>query len=188
MTKYLIFMISILIIRLLLTLYSQTNTIDSKAFAQLPIPTVNISRITSTATSNNNATMIIHTTNSIQGNNLNVIKQEEPVIRKAILSNINNAIFLAKGSVKSSIPVNVNAKIINQLGNTRVDTTQGIDMTKKLIATELINAINTTTTNNSAGSHIVQQPAKVVVDNQAICSGIASPTKAACNFTINIHS
>ena len=130
--------------------------------------------------------MTIHTTNSIQGNNLNVIKREEPVIRKAILSNINNAIFLAKGSVKSSIPVNVNAKIINQLGNTRVDTTQGIDMTKKLAA-ELINPINTTTTNNSAGSHIVQQPAKVVVDNQAICSGIASPTKTACSFTINIH-
>ena len=43
--------------------------------------------------------MTIHTTNSIQGNNLNVIKQEEPVIRKAILSNINNAIFIAKGSV-----------------------------------------------------------------------------------------
>ena len=152
----LIFKISILIIGLLLALYSQTNIIDSKAFAQLPIPNVssksNISRMTtsSAATSNNNATMTIHTTNSIQGNNLNVIKQKEPVIRKAILSDINNAIFLAKGSVKSSIPVNVNAKIINQLGNTRVDTTQGIDMTKKLIATELINAINTTTTNNSA--------------------------------------
>ena len=189
----LFFMISILIIGLLLVLYCQTNIIDSKAFAQLPIPNEssksNISRITtsSAATSNNNATMTIHTTNSIQGNNLNVIKQEEPVIRKAILSNINNAIFLAKGSMKGSIPVNVNAKIINQLGNTRVDTTQGIDMTKKLLATELINAINTTTTNNRAGSNIVQQPAKVVVDNQAICSGIASPTKAACSFTINIH-
>ena len=189
----LIFKISILIIGLLLALYSQTNIIDSKAFAQLPIPNVssksNISRMTtsSAATSNNNATMTIHTTNSIQGNNLNVIKQKEPVIRKAILSDINNAIFLAKGSVKSSIPVNVNAKIINQLGNTRVDTTQGIDMTKKLIATELINAINTTTTNNSAGFNIIQQPAKVVVDNQAICNGIASPTKATCSFTINIH-
>lgn len=192
MTKYLIFTISALIIVLLLALYPQNIIINSKAFAQLPVPNVksNTSRLanpSSAVTSNNNAIITIHTTNSIQGNNLNVIKQEEPVIRKAILSNINNAIFLAKGSVKSSIPVNVNAKIINQLGNTRVDTTQGIDMTKKLIATELINAINTTTTNNSAGSHIVQQPAKVVVDNQAICSGIASPTKTACSFTINIH-
>jgi hypothetical protein len=131
--------------------------------------------------------MTIHTTNSIQGNNFNVIKQEEPVIRKAILSNIDNAISIAKGSFKSITPVNVNAKIIN-LDSTRVDTTQGIDMTKKLIATELINAINTSTTNNSAGSHIIQQPAKVVVDNQAVCSSIASLTKAVCSFTINIHS
>ena len=190
----LIFNLSILIIGLLLALYSQTNIIDSKAFAQLPIPTVkpNVSSITTTsstaASNSNNATITIHTTNSIQGNNLNVIKQEEPVIRKAILSNVDNAIFIAKGSVKSTIPINVNAKIINQLANTRVDTTQGIDMTKKLIATELINAINSTTTNNNAASHIVQQSSKVVVDNQAICSGIASPTKAACSFTINIHS
>jgi hypothetical protein len=68
-----------------------------------------------------------------------------PSIRKAILSNIDNAIFIAKGSVKTAIPVNVNAKIINQLANGRADTTQGIDMTKRLTATELINAINATT-------------------------------------------
>jgi len=71
-----------------------------------------------------------------------------PVIRKAIASSIVNAIFMAKGSVQSTIPVNVNAKIINQLADGRVDTTQGIDMTNRLIATELINAINLITTNN----------------------------------------
>jgi hypothetical protein len=38
----------------------------------------------------------------------------------------------------------VNAKIINQLANTRIDTTQGTDMTKRLIATELTNAIGLT--------------------------------------------
>ena len=64
--------------------------------------------------------------------------------------------------------------------------TQGIDMTKRLIVIELTNAINATTP--SAVSHLVYQPAKVIVDNQAICSGIASPTKAACAFTINIHN
>ena len=62
----------------------------------------------------------------------------------------------------------------------------GIDMTKRLIVIELTNAINATTP--SAVSHLVYQPAKVIVDNQAICSGIASPTKAACTFTINIHN
>ena len=71
--------------------------------------------------------MTIHTTNSIQGNNFIMIKQEEPVIRKAILTNINNAIFVARGSVKSLVPVNVNAKISSQLNNDRVDTTQGVD-------------------------------------------------------------
>jgi hypothetical protein len=105
-------------------------------------------------------------------------------MRKAILSNINNAIFVARGNVKSLIPVNANAKIINQLNNNRVDTTQGIDMTRKIIATELTNAINVTTPNLS---HFVHQPARVVVDNQAICTSLGSPTNAACSFTINIH-
>jgi len=182
-----IFMISILITALMLALYSQTNIIDSRAFAQLTIPNEsnnsNISRTTtSPGVSNNGATMTIYTTNLIQGNNLNAI---EPVIRKAILSNINNAIVLAKGSVNSSIPVSVSAKIINQLGNNRVDTTEG--MTKKLVATEVLNAINSITTKSNTASHIIQQPTKIVVGNQAICSGIGSPAKLACSFTISIH-
>ena len=180
---------SVFTIALLLALCSQNIAFHSKAYAQLPVSDVksNASRIITyaAATSNNNAIITIHTTNSIQGNNFNVIKQEEPVIRKAILSNIDNAIFIAKGSVKSAIPVNVNAKIINQLANGRVDTTQGIDMTKRLTATELINAINATTP--SFVSRFVYQPVRVIVDNQAICSGIAS-TKAACAFTIDIHN
>jgi hypothetical protein len=184
-----IFVKTILITALILALYSQTNIIDSRAFVQLTIPNdannSNISRVTTSAgVSNNGATMTIYTTNLIQGNNLNAI---EPVIRKAILSNINNALFLAKGSVNRSIPVSVSAKIINQLGNVRVDTTQGIDMTKKLVATEVLNAINSITTKSNTASHIVQQSAKIVVGNQAICSGIASPTKLTCSFTINIH-
>ena len=68
---------------------------------------------------------------------------------------------------------------------------KGIDMTKKLIATELINAINTTTTNNNAPFHFVQQPTKAAViatDNQAICTGITSASKAACSFVINIYN
>jgi hypothetical protein len=187
MTKYLIFTISALIIILLLALCPQNITIESKASAQLPVSNVksNTSRLAnpSSAVTNNDAIITIHTTNTIQGNNLNAIKQQVYGIRKAILSNIDNAIFIARGSTKSAIPVNVNAKII---ANGRVDTTQGIDMTKRLIATELINAINATTP--SAVSHFVYQPARVTVDNQAICSGIASPTKAACAFTIDIHN
>ncbi len=181
MTKYLNFTISALIIVLLLALCSQCIAIDSKAFAKPVVPNPSPA-----VTGNNNAIITIDTTNSIQGNNFNAIKQVEPVIRKAILSNINNAIFLAKGSVNSSIPVSVSAKIINRLANNRVDTTQGIDMTKKLIATELTNVINAITPNFV--SHFVYQPARVTVDNQAICSGIASPTKAACSFTIDIHN
>jgi hypothetical protein len=179
MTKYLIFTISALIITLLLALCPQNITIELKASAQLPLPNVksNTSRLanpSSAVTTNDNAIITVHTTNSIQGNNLNVIKQQVSGIRKAILSNIDNAVFIAKGSVKSAIPVNVNAKIINQLADGRVDTTQGIDMTKRLAVTELVDAI-------------LYQPSGVIVDNQAICSGIAS-TKAACAFTIDIHN
>jgi hypothetical protein len=185
MTKYLIFTISALTIILLLALCPQNITIESKAFAQFPVPNVKsrLANPSSAVTINNNPIITIHTTNSIQGNNLNVIKQQVPGIRKAILSNIDNAIFIAKGSAKSAIPVNVTAKII---ANGRVDTTQGIDMTKRLIATELINAINATTP--SVVSHFVYQQARVIVDNQATCSGIASPTKVACAFTIDIHN
>ena len=181
MTKYLIFTISALIIILLLALCPQNITIESKASAQLPVPDVksNTSRLAnpSSAVTNNNAIITIHTTNTIRGNS------QVSGIRKAILSNIDNAIFIAKGSAKNAIPVNVNAKII---ANGRADTTQGIDMTKRLIVIELTNAINATTP--STVSHFVYQPARVVVDNQAICSGIASPTKAACDFTIDIHN
>jgi hypothetical protein len=177
MNKLLIFTICVLFMALLLALRTQNVTIDSMAFAELPVPTLN-----SNITTNNNATMTIHTSNSIQGSNFNVLKQEEPVIRKLILSNVDNAISVAKASIKSAIPVNVNTKIINQLTNSGVVTTQGVDMTKKIIAIELTDAINTIAPNFA--SHVVHQPI-VVVDNQAICNGIASPTKASCSFTIN---
>ena len=191
MTKYLIFTTSVLIVAALLLGMCSQITFHSKAYAQLPLPNVNssASRIISSAatTSNTNAIITIHTTNSIQGNNFNVIKQQEPGIRKAILSNIDNAIFIAKGSVRSAIPVNVNAKIINQLANSRTDTTQGTDMTKRLIATELTDAINSTAANSNAPSQLLHQPTKIAVDNQAICTGISS-TKAACTFLINMHN
>ena len=134
-----------------------------------------------------NATISIHTTNTIQASNLNVLKQEKALVRKAVLSNIDNAIFIAKASVKSTTPVIVNAKIINQLANNRIDTTQGVNMTKSLAATELANAISTIISTSNTTSQNAGQPAKVVVDNQAICSGIASSTSAACAFTISIH-
>jgi hypothetical protein len=191
MTKYLILTTSVLIVAALLLALCPQIMVHLKAYAQLPVPNVksNASRIitSAAATSNNNAIITIHTTNSIQGNNFNVIKQEEPVIRKAILSNIDNAIFIAKGSVRSAIPVNVNAKIINQLANSRIDTTQGIDMTKRLIATELTNAINSTAANSNAPSQSLHQPVKIAVDNQAICTGI-STTEAACSFLIGVHT
>jgi hypothetical protein len=191
MTKYLILTTSVLIVAALLLGLCSQITFHSKAYAQLPLPNVNsnTSRIitSAAATSNNNAIITIHTTNSIQGNSF-VIKQEEPVIRKAILSNIDNAIVIAKGSVRSAIPVNVNAKIINQLSNNRIDTTQGIDMTKRLIATELTNAIDTTATNSNAPSQLLHQPTKIAFDNQAICTGISSTTKAACTFLVSIQN
>jgi len=77
---------------------AQSDTIYSRASAELAVPTV---KSHATMTPNNNATMTIHTTNSIHGSNSNVLKQEEPVIRKAILSNINNAVFIAKVALKA---------------------------------------------------------------------------------------
>jgi hypothetical protein len=76
---------------------TQSNTIYSRASAELAVPTL---KSHATMTPNKNATMTIHTTNSIQGSKFNVLKQEEPGIRKAILSNVDDAIFLVKGSVK----------------------------------------------------------------------------------------
>jgi len=97
MTKHLISTVSLFIILLLLlALCTQNIIIDSKAFAQLPVPNVksNTSRIiTSSVATNNNVTITIHTTNSIQGNNFNAIKQVESVVRRAILSNINNNVW-----------------------------------------------------------------------------------------------
>ncbi|PWU81221.1 MAG: hypothetical protein DLM72_08175 [Candidatus Nitrosopolaris wilkensis] len=50
--------------------------------------------------------------------------------------------MVARGSPTSNNTVDVNTKIINQSANNRIDTTQGIDFTKKLIATGLTNAID----------------------------------------------
>jgi hypothetical protein len=136
----------------------------------------------------NNGTMSIHTTNAIQTSNLNVTR-EEGAVRKAVLSNIDSAIFIAKGSVKSLTPVNVTARIINQLANNRIDTTQGVDMTKRLLATELANAIKTTlpSGNGNITSKNIQQSTKMVADNQATCSGIGSPKGVVCAFIVTIH-
>lgn len=140
-------------------------------------------------TNSNTATISVHTVNTIQGSNNKILIQEEPIMRKVILSNINNAILMAKGNIKGNISVSVNTKIINDMAN-RVSTTQGIDFTKALVATELVNAIKTMKTNGittSANMTVTQQLPKVVIDNQAICTGISSPTSAACAFIINIH-
>jgi hypothetical protein len=126
----------------------------------------------------NNATISIHTVNTIQGSNNNVLIQEEPILRKLIIANINNAVLLAEGSVKDNIPVSVNTKIITQVAN-RVSTTQGIDFTKELLATELVNAIHAIKSNGNT---------PVVVDNLATCTRISPPTNPACAFTVNIRS
>jgi hypothetical protein len=145
----------------------------------IPSPPIRSSvnaNISSIAPSNSNtSTISIHTVNTIQASNNSILAQEEPIIRKVIASNINNAILMAEGSVKDNISVSVNTKVINQLAN-RVSTTQGIDFTKELVATELVAAINTIKTNT------------IVVDNQAVCTGIYTPTNRACAFTISIHS
>ena len=159
---------------LVLMFQTQTSIFFPRTFGLLPIPSL----------SNHTPSISIHTSNTIQANNFNIIKQEEAAVKKAILSDINHVIFIAKGSAKSTIPVSVDATIINQMTNSRTDTTQGVNMTKSLVATELANAINTIA--NSNASQNGQQPAKVAVDNQATCSGIATPS-AACSFTIAIH-
>ena len=133
---------------------------------------------TSIRDATNNATITIHTVNTIQGSNNNVLIQDEPILRKLIVANINNAVLMAEGSVKDNIPVSVSTKIINQLAN-RVSTTQGIDFTKELVVTELVNAINAIKTNRNT---------PVVVDNLVTCTGISPPTNPACTFTINIRS
>jgi hypothetical protein len=139
---------------------------------------VNVSSTPSIRDATNNATISIHTVNTILGSKNNVLIQEEPILRKLIVANINNAVLMAEGSVKDNIPVSVNTKIINQLAN-RVSTTQGIDFTKELVATELVNAINAIKTNGNT---------PLVVDNLATCTGISPPTNPACAFTINIRS
>jgi len=109
---------------------------------------------------------------------------------------VNYVILVASGSPTNNNTVDVNTKIINQLANNRIDTTQGIDFTKKLIATELTNAINSmmVPTNNTIANIVHSTPpqqqqelAQVIVDNQATCNNIAS-INAACSFDITIRN
>ena len=167
---------------LLLHLLIPANISLCSVFAQPLVHGVKTN--SSTLASLRNATISIHTKNIIQANSFNILNKERALVKKSLFSNIDNVILIAKDGVKNTIPVTVNAKIINQLDNNRVDTTQGVNMTKSLIATELANAISAIIpTNNSTSS---QQQARVVVDNQAFCSGI-STSGAACTFTIAIQ-
>jgi hypothetical protein len=86
----------------------------------------------STLASIRNATISVHTKNIIQANSFNILNKERILVKKSIFSNIDSVILIAKGGV-DTIPVIVNAKIINQLDNNRIDTTQGVNMTKSLI-------------------------------------------------------
>jgi hypothetical protein len=162
MTRRAILVMSVLVLTLIVLTNTQTNLVVSRAFAQLLIPGVkaNISSeiVPTTTSSNNTSTIGIHTTNTIQANNFNIIKQEEAAVRKAVLSDIDHVIFIAKGNAKSTIPVSVDARIINQMANSRTDTTQGVNMTKSLVATELANAINTIIANSKLASQNGQQP------------------------------
>jgi hypothetical protein len=178
MNNHNILAMSVLLLTILVLMFqTQTNLFFRQTFGLLPIPGL----------SNHTPSISIHTLKTIQANNFNIIKQEEAAVRKAVLSDIDHVIFIAKGSAKTTIPISVDATIINQMTNSRTDTTQGVNMTKSLVATELANAINTIIANSKLASQNGQQPTKVVVDNQATCSGIATPTSAACSFTIAIH-
>jgi hypothetical protein len=182
-TYYTSTVIAVTLTLLLLVLFTG-NILVSSVFGQ---PLIHGAKTNSITSPLRNATISIHTTTTIQANNFNVLRQEKALVRKAVLSNIDDAIFMAKGSVKNTIPVIVNAKIINQLASNRTDTTQGVNITKSLAATELANAISAISPTSNITSQNAQQPAKVVVDNQAACRGIASPISAACVFTISIH-
>jgi hypothetical protein len=96
--------------------------------------------------------------------------------------NHGNRIHLMRGGTALNIPSSQLEHQAHAYDNgPAVAHAPSVDMTKKLIATELTNAINATSPN------LLSQPARVVVDNEAICSGIASATKAACSFIVNIH-
>lgn len=172
----------------------QTNMLISQSFAQLPIPSVkpnHIDKLNSTNTasmSNHTSSITIHPLNTIQANNFNIVKLEEAGIRKAVLSDIDHVIFIAKVGAKNTFPVNVDTRIINQVANSRTDTTQGVNMTKSLVTTELANSIDTIIATSKLASQNGQQPTKVIVDNQATSSGIASPTTASCAIIIIINS
>lgn len=188
--KLIVFAISLL----LLLLFISRNLVGMSVFGQLPsaILPSNKSTITvsssnpSLAVSNSFGAVSIHTINVIQVSSMNLLKAQGAMIKRAVAAAISNAVLIAKGSVRSSIPVSVNAKMINRLDN-RVSITQGIDFTKQLVATELVNAINTIIANSNTTAIAHAEPiSQVVVDNQAICTGIGSSTKAACDFRI-IH-
>jgi len=196
MTKY----SPIVVISLITTvLILDPNVLTAQVSGQ-PLVGTNSQSKTSTITpikdlSNNTSNAItLHTTNTIQTRNISLLNEELPVLKRATAAAVNYAILVARGNPTSNSTVDVNTKIINQLANNRVDTTQGIDFTKKLIATELTNAIdammaptNNTIANIAHNTPPRQQQAQVVVDNQATCNNIAS-VNAACSFDITIRN
>src|SRR6266516_4850931 len=113
---------------LLLLLFSG-NGVIFPVFGQLPPAILPSNEPIMISNSSNSNTVTIHTTNVIQGSTINLLKAQEAMIKRAVAAAISNAVLITKGSVTSNIPVSVNAKIINQLDNNRISTTQGIDFT-----------------------------------------------------------
>ena len=92
MNNHDILAMSVLLLTILvLTFHTQTNLLFPQTFGQLPIPSVKPNpsdkpnSTTTAGLSNHTSSISIHTLNTIQANNFNIIKLEEAGVRKAIL-------------------------------------------------------------------------------------------------------
>jgi len=143
---------------------------------QQPINDNMTSRSSSTTTTT-------HTSYAIE-NSDELISSKLPMIKKAVISQIYDAMGIAqKGSNDTS--ARVNALIINEIDNS-TSKASSLGTTKSLTGTQIANAIEKLiTSNNKNGLDLELR--KIVVENEAKCSSSSSLISLDCNLKIRIH-
>ncbi len=135
-------------------------------------------------TSRSSSSTTTHTSYAIENSN-ELISSKLPMIKKAVISQIYDAMGIAqKGSNDTS--ARVNALIINEIDNS-TSKASSLGTTKSLTGTQIANAIEKLiTSNNKNGLDLELR--KIVVENEAKCSSSSSLISPVdCNLKIRIH-
>lgn len=168
--------------------------VGSYEFSFSSIPSIFAQIIPKAVQSNDNITTnsgsdttTTHTSYTIEGSKV-LLNSKLPLIKKAVISQIYNAVGLTQKAGANNTATNLNALITNEIDNS-TSSSSSLETTKSLAGAQVANAIHKITSminSNDDGQDLASM--KVVVDNEAKCSNsVPVTTSLHCNLNIRIH-